>query len=78
MKKFRREVPLPKEEDYRFVCYQIVGFPAHLIAHLCNLSVGSVYTKKSMLTDQIEASDYPHRDTFLMVLGNSKNFTTFV
>lgn len=78
MKKFRREVPLPKEEDYRFVCYQIVGFPAHLIAHLCNLSVGSVYTKKSMLTDQIEASDYPHRDTFLVVLGNSKNFTTFV
>ncbi len=78
MKKFRREVSLPKEEDYRFVCYQIVGFPAHLIAHLCNLSVGSVYTKKSILTDQIEASDYPHRDTFLMVLGNSKNFTTFV
>ena len=78
MKKFRREVPLPKEEDYRFVCYQIVGFPAHLIAHLCNLSVGSVYTKKSVLTSQIEDSDYPHRDTFLMVLGNSKNFTTFV
>ena len=78
MKKFRREVPLPKEEDYRFVCYQIVGFPAHLIAHLCNLSVGSVYTKKSVLTNQIEDSDYPHRDTFLMVLGNSKNFTTFV
>ncbi len=78
MKKFRREVPLPKEEDYRFVCYQIIGFPAHLIAHLCNLSVGSVYTKKSVLTSQIEDSDYPHRDTFLMVLGNSKNFTTFV
>lgn len=39
---------------------------------------GDVVALCKATADQIEASDYPHRDTFLMVLGNSKNFTTFV
>lgn len=63
--KLRKDLPSRKEQDFRFLMFIIVGFDATTISNLTGYSVGSVYTKKNRLKNEISALSSPYRDFYL-------------
>ena len=66
---FRQEIVWSEEVDYRRVCYFFAGFSIRLIAVLMKESEDAVYQKRHRLRKNLEASDLPHKDLFLVLLG---------
>lgn len=69
MELFRTEYPGKKEEEYRFVCYLMAGFPASTISLLTGLSSSNVYVKKKRLLEHLRKDSVEHRDLFLLVIN---------
>ena len=65
---FRQEIVWSEEVDYRRVCYFFAGFSIRLIAVLMKESEDAVYQKRHRLRKNLEASDLPHKDLFLVLL----------
>ena len=65
---FRQEIVWSEEVDYRWVCYFFAGFSIRLIAVLMKESEDAVYQKRHRLRKNLEASDLPHKDLFLVLL----------
>ena len=68
MMHFRQEMEWTEEADYRRVCYFFAGFSIRLIAVLMKESEDAVYQKRHRLRKNLEASDLPHKDLFLVLL----------
>lgn len=66
--KLRHDLPKHKEQDFRFLAFVIVGFDAATISNLTGLSVGSVYTKKNRIKNEISKLDSPDKDFYLPFL----------
>ena len=69
MELFRMEYPREKEEDYRFVCYLMAGFPASTISLLTGLTSSNVYVRKNRLLERLRKDSVEHRDLFLLVIN---------
>lgn len=69
MELFRMEYPGEKEEDYRFVCYLMAGFPASTISLLTGLTSSNVYVRKNRLLERLRKDSVEHRDLFLLVIN---------
>lgn len=69
MELFRMEYPGKKEEEYRFVCYLMAGFPASTISLLTGLSSSNVYVKKNRLLERLRKDSVEHRDLFLLAIN---------
>ena len=65
---FRQEIVWSEEVDYHRVCYFFAGFSIRLIAVLMKESEDAVYQKRHRLRKNLEASDLPHKDLFLVLL----------
>ena len=50
--------------DERLLCYMIAGFDSSTIAAILDLSLGSVYTRKSRLKDRIRQLDSPYKGQY--------------
>ena len=68
MELFRMEYPGEKEDNYRFVCYLMAGFPASTISLLTGLSSSNVYVRKNRLLERLRKDSVRHRDLFLLVV----------
>lgn len=66
--KLRADLPNHKESDFIFLMYIIIGFDATTIANLTGYSVGSVYTKKNRLKNEITNLSSENRDFYLEYL----------
>lgn len=64
---FRMEIPI-SEEEYRFACYQMAGFPASTISLLTGISTANVYVKKNRLVNDLRTKECPHKDLFILAL----------
>lgn len=69
MLKLREDFPEFGEEDYRFVSYVIAGFGAKTIAAIMDVSVGSVYTRKSRMKDRILSAKSKNTELYVECLG---------
>lgn len=67
--RLRTEFPQLREQDIRFLCYQIAGFETSTIAFLLDMSKGNIRVRKHRLRTLITASDSPDRDFFLSLIG---------
>jgi hypothetical protein len=54
--------------DERLLCYMIAGFDSSTIAAIFDLSLGSVYTRKSRLKERIRQLDSPYKEQYQQVL----------
>lgn len=63
--KLRRDLPGHKELDFIFLMYVIAGFDATTISTLTGYTVGTVYTKKNRLRNEISSLESEQRDFYL-------------
>lgn len=63
--KLRVDLPKHKDIDFVFLMYVIIGFDATTIASLLGYSVGTVYTKKNRLKNEITNLNSEYRDIYL-------------
>ncbi|MBQ4390366.1 MAG: hypothetical protein II824_10460 [Bacteroidales bacterium] len=64
MSLYREDFPKKSRDHYDLVCYFMAGFPASLIEILTGIPKNTLYSKKSRLLDELEASHSSHRDLF--------------
>lgn len=66
MKHFRDDFPSLDADDYRFICYIVVGFDATMISVILRMpSQAAVYAKKSRMKKQISSLSSPYREQYL-------------
>lgn len=69
MTNIRNEVPGLQEKDYIVFRLMAVGFDVTTISHLMNVTMNSVYIRKSRIKSRIEASSPEHKNQFLSILA---------
>lgn len=67
--KLRQDLPGHKEHDFQFLMYIIAGFDATTISNLTGYAVGTVYTKKTRLKEEISKLKSQYRDFYLDYIG---------
>ena len=65
---FRKEVDLPKESDYRRVCYMFAGLSGQVIGQIMNESKDVVYQRRKRLLQKIAPLSCVHKEMFVMLL----------
>ena len=68
MTKLRTDMPGLKDKDFKLIALYIIGFSGKTIASITGLSVGTVYTYRNRLKQEINNLDSPNKDTFLELL----------
>lgn len=68
MTNIRNEIKM-KETDYSIYSYLVIGFDATTISRLLDVSVNTVYIRKSRIKVAIESSSAEHRNQFLEILS---------
>ena len=68
MTNIRNEIKM-KETDYSIYSYLVIGFDATTISRLLDVSVNTVYIRKSRIKAAIECSSAEHRNQFLEILS---------
>ena len=66
---FRKEVDLPKESDYRRVCYMFAGLSGQVVGQIMNESKDVVYQRRKRLLQKIAPLSCLHKEMFIMLLG---------
>lgn len=69
MTNLRTEVPKLKEIDYMIFSLIVIGFDVTTISHILEVSMNTIYIRKSRLKQRIEDLNPPHKDQFLSILG---------
>ena len=69
MSNLRNEMPQLKEKDYAIFRLLAVGFDVTTISHLMNMTMNSIYIRKSRLRQQLESESPKHKSQFLQILG---------
>lgn len=69
IRKLRDDFPQMKDADVRLLCYIFGGFSPQVISIFMHDSVANVYARKSRLKSRIRASEAPHKELFLSLLG---------
>ena len=67
----RTEVPRIKQVDVSMFCYIAIGFDVTTISHLMNVSMNTIYIRKSRLRQRVEELSSEHRDQILQVWGEN-------
>lgn len=65
----RAEIPKIKAIDVSMFCFMAIGFDVTTISHLMNVSMNTIYIRKSRLRQKIELLSPKHMDQFLQVIG---------
>ena len=68
MTNIRNEIKM-KETDYSIYSYLVIGFDATTISRLLDVSVNTVYIRKSRIKAAIECSSAEYRNQFLEILS---------
>lgn len=68
MTNIRNEIKM-KEIDYSIYSYLVIGFDATTISRLLDVSVNTIYIRKSRIKAAIESSSAEHRNQFLEILS---------
>lgn len=68
MTNIRNEIKM-KETDYSIYSYIVIGFDATTISRLLDVSVNTIYIRKSRIKAAIESSSAEHRNQFLEILS---------
>lgn len=68
MTNIRNEIKM-KETDYSIYSYLVIGFDATTISRLLDVSVNTIYIRKSRIKAAIECSSAEHRNQFLEILS---------
>lgn len=68
MTNIRNEIKM-KETDYSIYSYLVIGFDATTISRLLDVSVNTIYIRKSRIKAAIESSSAEHRNQFLEILS---------
>lgn len=68
MTNIRNEIKM-KETDYSIYSYLVIGFDATTISRLLDVSVNTIYIRKSRIKTAIESSSAEHRNQFLEILS---------
>lgn len=63
--KMKADLPSHKDQDFRFLALVVVGFDATTISSITGYSIGTVYTKKNRLKNEISKLDSPNKEFFL-------------
>ena len=69
MTKLRADFPKKKDSDFKLIALFIIGFSGKTIASIMNLSVGTVYTYKNRIKQEITGLDAPNKDLYLEFFG---------
>ena len=67
----RNEVPRIKQVDVSMFCFMAIGFDVTTISHLMNVSMNTIYIRKSRLRQKIEELSPMHKEQFLQILGEN-------
>ena len=65
----RNEIPKVKQMDVSIFCFMILGFDVTTISHLLNVSMNTIYIRKSRLRQRIEELSPAHYHQFLEILS---------
>ena len=65
MTKLRTDFPNKKDADFKLIALFIIGFSGKTIASIMNLSVGTVYTYKNRIKQEISELDSSNKDRYL-------------
>ena len=69
MTKLRSEMPKLKEMDYSVFCLIAIGFDVTTISYLLNVTMNTVYIRKSRMKQSIDAENPPHKTQFMELLS---------
>ena len=69
MTKLRSEMPKLKEMDYSVFCLIAIGFDVTTISYLLNVTMNTVYIRKSRMKQSIDAENPPHKTQFMKLLS---------
>lgn len=69
--RLRNEVPRIKQVDVSMFCFMAIGFDVTTISHLMNVSMNTIYIRKSRLRQKIEELSPMHKEQFLQILGEN-------
>lgn len=69
MTKLRSEMPKLKEMDYSVFCLIAIGFDVTTISYLLNVTMNTVYIRKSRMKQNIDAENPPHKTQFMELLS---------
>ncbi len=67
----RSELPRIKQTDVSMFCFMAIGFDVTTISHLMNVSMNTIYIRKSRLRQRIEELSSDHREQLLQILGEN-------
>lgn len=70
MQNLRSEMPKLKEIDYSIFSYMVLGFDSTTISHLLNMTINTIYIRKSRMRQHIEDAAPLHKDDFLMIFNS--------
>ncbi len=70
MEHFRLEYPGHREQFFQTACYLFAGFKTRTIALLLHIGEQDVYQVRWRLRKEIESTPSPHRNDFLILLGD--------
>jgi tetratricopeptide (TPR) repeat protein len=69
--RLRNEVSRIKQVDVSMFCFMAIGFDVTTISHLMNVSMNTIYIRKSRLRQKIEELSPMHKEQFLQILGEN-------
>lgn len=64
----RNEIPRIRQVDVSMFCFMAIGFDVTTISHLMNVSMNTIYIRKSRLRQKIEELSPMHKEQFLQIL----------
>ncbi len=67
----RNEIPRIRQVDVSMFCFMAIGFDVTTISHLMNVSMNTIYIRKSRLRQKIEELSPMHKEQFLLILGEN-------
>lgn len=67
----RNEIPRIRQVDVSMFCFMAIGFDVTTISHLMNVSMNTIYIRKSRLRQKIEELSPMHKEQFLQILGEN-------
>ena len=68
MSNLRAELPKLKDADYEMFSLMVIGFDVTIISHLMNVTLNTLYIRKSRLRQRVEESAAAHKEQFMQVL----------
>ncbi len=69
--RLRNEIPRIRQVDVSMFCFMAIGFDVTTISHLMNVSMNTIYIRKSRLRQKIEELSPMHKEQFLQILGEN-------